>query len=195
MTRSVMAVLGDQQTPNGAAAGLMVTPASGPAASPVTVTGGGCQPDTTVTMSYRGRQLGTVRVSQPGAFSTTIVIPTNASAGLGTLVAAGPGCHLSAPFAVQAGAPAISPGAPTGVPATQSVVGLLEVVGGLGVFGVVLLFAIRRRQQTRSLDRERPRDALSPAPYRGPAHSRRGRRVKTVTPIQPRTADHRGTLT
>lgn len=194
MTRFTMAGLGKQQTPNGDAANLMVTPASGPAASPVAVTGGGCQPGSTVTISFRGRPLGTVGVSQPGAFSTTIVIPTNASSGAGTLAAAGPGCHLSAPFAVRAGAPAVTPGAQTGVPATQTVAGLLEVVGGLAVFGGVLLFAIRRRQQTRSLDQERPKDSRASAPYRGPAHSRRGRRVKTATPIRPRTADHQGTL-
>lgn len=180
MTRIATATLGNQQSPNGADSGLIVTPASGPAGSPVAVTAGRCQPGTTVTISFRARQLGTVRVSQPGSFSTTIVIPYNASKGAGTVAAVGPGCHWSAPFVVRAGAAALTPGAPSRVPSTQNVVGLLEVVGGLGVFGVVLLFAIRRPRQTTTTWQHSLRLRHSSGPR--PAPNRAARQESLVPP-------------
>lgn len=165
MTTALVSTRGQASQPSSATS-LLVRPAAGPAASAVAVTGGGCVPGAAVTISFRGRVLGGVRAGQPGEFSATVVIPTDATLGAGQLTAVGPGCRRSASFTVQ-----VTPAGSVPAPATaQGVYGLIEVVGGLSIFAMVLVLAVRRSRRNRSREatRRRHRRRRGIVPFAGP---------------------------
>lgn len=132
-----------QTIPPGNGSALLLSPVGGASGTALAVTGGGCPAGATVAISFRGHALGVVKAGPAGEFSATVEIPAHSATGGGPVGAAGPGCHQTAVFTVQAGTTPTSPAAPL----PHNVLGLSEVIAGLGIFGIVLLFAIRRNRQ------------------------------------------------
>lgn len=95
---------------------LAVSPANAPAGSIVTINGSGFRPGEIVTLYWRNSPPLTAFVSSGGTFARTLTIPSDATAGLGVVVARGSGGDSASAILTVTGSSTPPPPGPTATP-------------------------------------------------------------------------------